>query len=415
MTNKVEVIKAIQKKLLGKNLTYKEVFNVMDEIAHQRLNDILITYFVASSFKEGYSDEELYYFTKAMVETGKKLKFDGIVADKHSTGGLAGTRTTLIIVPIIAAAGFKIPKLSSRAITTPAGTADVMEVLAEVDLPANKVIQIVNQVGGCIVWNGKLGIAPADDVIIKVEEPLSFESFDKIIISIMAKKVAVGATHLVLDIPVGKTMKIRHLTDAEKIANKFKLLAKKFKIKIDVDINKTSEPAANGIGPVLEAKDALMVLEQKNNRPINLEKRAIRLAGKLLNLCFSDAKIKKNGEEEAWRILKEGVALKKFREILKAQGGNPDISSDKIKMAKYQMEITSKNSGVISEINNLNLNIIAKILGAPKDKMAGIYLNKKVNEKVLKNEVLMVFHSSDRYHLNEALETVKNFPIYKIQ
>lgn len=414
MTNNIEVIKIIQKKLLGKNLTYKEIFKVMDEIAHHRLNDILTTYFVASSFKEGYSDEELYYFTKAMVETGRKLKFDGIVADKHSTGGLAGTRTTLIIVPIITALGFKMAKLSSRAITTPAGTADVMEVLAQVDFSEDKIKQIINQVGGCIVWNGKLGIAPADDVIIRVEEPLSFESFDKIIISIMSKKVAVGATHLVLDIPVGKTMKIRHLSDAEKIANKFKLLAKKFKIKIAVDINKTNEPGGNGIGPALEAKDALMVLEQKNNRPINLEKRALKLAGKLLDLCFIDAKINKNGEEEAKKILQSGIALKKFKEIIKAQGGDPNISSDKIKMAKYKQKIYSQKSGIISEINNFNLNIVAKILGAPKDKTAGIYLNKKINDKISKNDILMTFYSNNRYYLKEALETIKNFPIYNI-
>ncbi|MGB9707493.1 MAG: thymidine phosphorylase [Microgenomates group bacterium] len=415
MTNNVEAIKAIQKKLLGKNLSYREIFNIMDEISHHRLSEVLITYFVAASFKEGYSNEELYYFTKAMVETGKKLRFEGIIADKHSTGGLSGTRTTLIIVPIIAALGFKIPKLSSRAITTPAGTADVMEVLATVNLPTSKVIQIVNQVGGCIVWNGKMGIAPADDVIIKVEEPLSFESFDKIIISIMAKKIAIGATHLVLDIPVGKTMKIKHFKDAEKIANKFKLLAKKFKIKIDVDINKTYEPAGNGIGPVLEAKDALMVLEQKDNRPINLERRALRLAGKLLDLCFADAKINKSGEAEATRILKAGIALNKFREIIKAQSGNPEITSDSLKMAKYQKEIKSQNSGIVLEINNFNLNIIAKILGAPKDKKAGIYLYKKLNDKVAKNEILMSFYTDNQYNLKEALETIKNFPIYNIQ
>jgi AMP phosphorylase len=179
----------------------------MDEIAQEKLSDVLTTYFVASSFKEGYSPQELFYFTKAMVETGNKLKFKGIVADKHSVGGIAGTRTTMIIVPIIAAAGFNIPKISSRAITTPAGTADVMEAIASVEFTPTQIEKIVNEVGGCIAWNGRLGIAPADDIIIRVEEPLSFESFDKIIISVMAKKVAAGTTHLILDIPVGKTAK----------------------------------------------------------------------------------------------------------------------------------------------------------------------------------------------------------------
>ncbi|MFN4212407.1 MAG: thymidine phosphorylase [Microgenomates group bacterium] len=413
--NKIKAIKAIQKKLLGKKLTYQEIYTIMDEIAHQRLSEILTTYFVASSFKEGYSSEELYLFTKAMVETGKKLKFKGIVADKHSTGGVAGTRTTMIIVPIIAAAGFKIPKISSRAITTPAGTADVMEVLAQVDFPISDVEKIVNTVGGCIVWNGKLGIAPADDVIIKVEEPLSFESFDKIIISIMAKKVAASTTHLVLDIPVGKTMKIRHFADAEKVARKFKMLAARFGMKVVVDINETLEPAGRGIGPALEARDVLYVLEQKKDRPLKLEAKALRLAGKLLNICFADSKIKKSGEKEAKKILTTGAALKKFKEIIKAQKGNDQISSDTFKIPSQKIEILSSRSGKIKDINNYNLNTIAKVLGAPNDKFAGIYLLKKIDEVVERKEPLAIFYSSSKYHLKEAEVTLKNFPIYEIE
>src|SRR3990167_5444135 len=222
MSNEKEInaINSIQKKLLGKRLNYREIYNLMDEISHHRLSDIMMTYFVASSFKEGYSSEELYFFTKAMVETGSRLHFKGIVADKHSTGGVAGTKTTMILVPIIAAAGIKIPKISSRAITSPSGTADTMEVLAKVNLTPKEVTRIVEKVGGCIAWNEHLNIAPADDIIIKVEEPLSFESFDKIIISVMAKKVAIGATHLILDLPVGKTMKIRHFHDADKVRDR---------------------------------------------------------------------------------------------------------------------------------------------------------------------------------------------------
>ncbi|MDH7476645.1 MAG: thymidine phosphorylase [Microgenomates group bacterium] len=411
----IEAIKAIQKKLLGKKLHYQEIYNLMDEIANRRLSDVLTTYFVAASFKEGFSIDELYYLTKAMVETGTQLRFKGIVADKHSTGGVAGTRTTMIVVPIVAAAGFKIPKTSSRAITSPAGTADVMEVLAKVTFTPLEIEKIVNKIGGCIVWGGHLGIAPADDVIIRIEEPLSFESFDKIIISIMAKKVAVSTNHLVLDIPVGKTMKIRHFSDAEKVANKFVLLGKKFAMKIVTDINETLEPAGQGVGPVLEAKDVLSVLEQKKDRPLKLEAKALRLAGKLLDICFADAKIKKNGEDEARLILQQGKALKKFREIIKAQKGDDQISTESLLIKSHKLEIKSKTSGKIKEINNFNLNTIAKVLGAPADKFAGVYLVKKLDEKVAKNEELLYFYSSDRYRLKEAELTFKNFPIYEIE
>jgi len=408
-------IKAIQKKLVGKRLTYKEIYAIMDEIAHERLSDILTTYFVASSFKEGYTEEELYFFTKAMVETGNRLEFKGIVADKHSVGGIAGTRTTMIVVPIVAAAGFKIPKISSRAITTPAGTADVMESIANVDFSIDEIIKIVNDVGGSIVWNGKLNIAPADDIIIRVEEPLMFESFDKIIISVMSKKIAAGTTHLVLDLPYGKTAKIHRLSDAQQVAKKFETLAKKFNIKVAFDINEMLEPAGRGIGPILEARDVLYVLEQHVDRPLRLEAKGIRLAGLLLDLCFKEEKKDLNGEEEAKKILKSGLALKKFQEIVAAQGGEKEIKSNKLKLAKYKKDIPSPISGKIKDINNYNLNTIAKILGAPKDKQAGIYLHKKLDHTVSKNESMMTFYTNDQYLLKEAEITLDNLPIFNIE
>ncbi len=408
-------IHAIQKKLLGKKLKYGEIYELMDEIAHERLSDILTTYFVAASFKEGFSPEELYHFTKAMVQTGNRLHFKGIVADKHSTGGVSGTRATMIVVPIIAAAGFKIPKISSRAITTPAGTADVMETLCKVEFKPEQVEDIVNTTGGCICWNGHLGIAPADDIIIRVEEPLSFESFDKVIVSIMAKKVAASTTHLILDIPVGNTMKIRHVKDAENIVTKFQMLGKRFGMKVIGSITKTLEPAGYGVGPALEARDVLRVLERTDDRPIQLEERALHLASELLDLCFKDARIPKQGTVEARRILESGEALKKFKEIVHAQKGDDSVSSKTFVIPAKKLEIKSPYSGIVTEINNYHLNSIAKLLGAPKDPYAGLYFNKKIGDKVAKNEVLVVFHSKSSYHLHEAEETLKLFPIFHIE
>lgn len=411
----LEAVKTIQKKLLGKTLTYREIYNLMDEIAHERLSEVLTTYFVASSFTDGFTFDELYYLTKAMVETGVKLDFKGIVADKHSTGGVAGTRTTMILVPLIAAAGFLIPKTSSRAITSPAGTADVMEVLANVTFTPNQIQRIVEKTGGCIVWGGKLGIAPADDVIIDIEEELSFESFDKVIVSIMAKKVAVSTNHLILDIPIGSTMKIRHKEDAEKVEKKFKALGKKFDMEVAVDINQSNEPAGRGIGPFLEARDVLSVLEQKKERPIALEEKTVRLAGKLLDICYKDAKIKKQGREEAEKILSSGTALKKFREIVKAQGGNEDIHFESLKADAHKYEIKSIKNGKIRKVNNYNLNTLAKILGAPTDIHAGVYLRKRIGEKMEKNEPIFTLYSKSTHRIDEAQVTLESFPIYEIE
>ncbi len=415
--NKQQAINAIKKKLLGKQLSYNEIFSIMDEIANKRLGPVLTTYFAAAGFTEGFNDEELYSLTRAMVATGPRLHFKGIVADKHSTGGVAGTRTTMIVVPIVAAAGYQIPKTSSRAITSPAGTADTMEVVAPVTFSPKQIEAIVAKAGGCIVWGGHLGLAPADDMIIQVEQPLAFESFDKIIVSIMAKKVASGATHVVLDIPVGLKMKIQHFKDAELIEKKFTFLAKKFDMKITTDINEIRQNAGRGIGPVLEARDVLEVLEQKKDRPLALEAKALRLTGKLLDLCFADTPLKKelHGDDVARDILTSGKALTKFREIVKAQGGNPSIDSSQLVPGKAVYHVKSPHHGRIVGIDNKQITVLCRILGCPTDKKAGMFLNKKLEEEVDKGDILCTIYSSDRWRLKETVETLKNIPVYSVE
>jgi putative thymidine phosphorylase len=410
-------IDAIKKKLVGKSLSYNEIFSIMDEIAHQRLGPVLTTYFAAAGFKEGFNDEELYHLTRAMVNTGPQLHFKGIVADKHSTGGVAGTRTTMIVVPIIAAAGYQIPKTSSRAITSPAGTADTMEVVAPVTFTPKQIEGLVAKAGGCIVWGGHLGLAPADDIIIQIEEPLAFESFDKIIVSIMSKKVASGANHLILDIPVGPTMKIQHFKDAEIIAKKFIFLAKKFNIKVVIDSSEIRENAGRGIGPTLEARDVFQVLEQHKDRPLALEEKAIRLAGKLLTLCFADTPGKTDlvGEDVARELLVSGKALTKMREIIKAQGGDPAVTSEGLRPGRHVHEIKAYKRGHIHAIDNKQITVICRILGCPTDKKAGMYLNRKLEGTVDKNDILCTLYSSDKWRLTEAAETMKNVQVYKIE
>ncbi|MCL5069394.1 MAG: thymidine phosphorylase [Actinobacteria bacterium] len=415
-SNNLIAIEAIKKKLLGKALSYREIFTLMDEIANQRLSPVLTAYFAAAGFKEGFSDDELYFLTKAMANTGQTLHFEGVVADKHSTGGVAGTRTTMILVPIIAAAGIKIPKLSSRAITSPSGTADTMEVLANVTFSPEETQNLVLKTGGCMVWNGKVGLAPADDVIIQVEQPLAFESFDKIIVSVMAKKIASGSTHIIFDVPVGPTMKIKHFKDGEIIEKKFISLAERFHKKIVVDVNETPEPAGRGVGPILECLDVFRILEQNPLRPLALEAKALRLASKLLDLCYLDLDKKKvgTGETVAKELLTSGKALEKMREIIRAQGGNPHVTSTHLKLAKHKKEIKAKKKGRIQDVDNFKISIIARILGSPGDKGAGMYLEKRLEEKVDKNDILFTMYSNDSWKLKEAEDTLEHMPIYKI-
>ncbi len=424
MEEKNLALKAIQKKLVGKKLSYREIYAVMDEIAENRLGDILTTYFVASGYSKGFSNDEIYYLTKAMVETGDHLDFKGIVADKHSIGGVPGTRSTLIVVPIIAAAGYIIPKSSSRAITTPAGTADSMEVFAKVTFTKEEIYKIVEKTNGCVVWGGSFKIAPADDEIIKIEKPLMYESYDKVLVSVMAKKIAFGSNHVVIDLPYGPSVKIHHREDAELLDRKFKFLANKFDIHLEAVINKVYEPAGRGVGPLLEARDALKVLEQADDRPVPLEEKSLELAETLLKLCLEDSSKEKKEEIKTkhenvhnWvkDILKSGAALKKFREIIEAQKGDPNIISKDLKPAGYKKRMVSDVRGEITGVNNINISTIAKILGAPHDKDCGMLLQKRIGDKVQTGEELMIFYSNTEYRLNEAVDSLELFPIYDIE
>jgi len=421
MDSETLALDAIRKKLVGKSLTYKEIYAIMDQISREKLGDVLTTYFAASGYSKGFSDQELYYLTKAMVETGEKLTFKGIVADKHSIGGLPGTRTTLIVIPIVAAAGFLIPKSSSRAITTPGGTADDMETLAPVDLSKEDIYRVVKETNGCIVWGGSFNIAPADDILIKVEEPLLFESFDKIIVSIMAKKVAFGSNHVVIDLPYGDTVKVHSMKDAQVLRSKFEMIAGRFDIKIRVMIHKTEQPFGRGVGPILETRDSLRVLQQKKNRPLDLEVRSLDLAGNLLELCLEDSpkelreQVKKNyGNAIHWStdILQSGAAFEKMKEIIKAQGGKSEIDSEDLKPGKYSYNVPAKKDGTIRKIHSKNATVIAKILGAPDMKQAGLYFERKIGEKIKKDEILYVLYSNNANNLKEAKESLVNFPIF---
>ncbi len=415
-------INAIKKKLLGKKLRYKDIYAIMDQIVQKKFGDVLTTYFAASGYSKGFSADELYYLTKAMVETGEKLSFEGIVADKHSIGGVPGTRTTPIVVSIVAAAGFKIPKSSSRAITTPDGTADDMEVLAPVNFSKEKIYEIVGKTNGCIVWGGSFNLAPADDIIIQVEKPLMFESFDKVLVSIMAKKIAFGSNHVVIDIPWGKSVKVNSLEDAQELAKKFVTLAKKFNIKLRALVHRTEEPAGKGIGPALEIRESLRVLQQKVNRPLDLEVRSINLASNLLELCLEDSpsqkqeEIKKTyGNAYAWamHILRTGLAFKKFQEIIEAQGGNPKIDSEELNLGEYSFIERADEEGTVKELNSKNITIVAKVLGAPKQKGSGIYFHRKIGDKIQKGDALYTLFSENVYNLKEGKESLLNFPIIR--
>ncbi len=390
-------IQAIKRKMLGKSLSYREVYSIISDITENRLSAVEITYFVSSSFVKSYSNEELFYLSKSMAETGEKMNMPIRVVDKHSVGGLPGNRTTMVVVPIIASLGLYIPKTSSRAITSPAGTADTMEVLAPVSFSMKEIKKIVRRTKACLVWGGGLNIAPADDKIIQISRPLALEPYDKMLVSIMAKKVATGVDYLVIDMPIGETTKIPNRRIANMLERKFIWLGKKFGMKVKVIKTLAREPVGRGIGPALEARDVLRVLQQHKLRPHDLERKSVNLAGELLELkgfCRVG-----QGKKKAHQQLQSGAAWKKMQEIIKAQGGNPNINSEEVATGAFHYEIHAKKSGRVNLIHDRAINEICMNLGAPREKIAGIHMHVRWGNKVKKGDKLFTLYAPSKERL----------------
>jgi AMP phosphorylase len=385
----------IRNKLKGRKLSFEEILSIVKDVTGGYLSEIEISAFVTSLQNYSLDLDEATSLTLSMVETGKRLQLDKkIIVDKHSIGGCAGDKTTLILVPIIAAAGLTIPKTSSRAITSAGGTADRAECLMPVEIEIDEMKRIVEKTGGCIVWGGSLHLAPADDIFIQVEYPLSIDPL--LMPSIMSKKLGVGATHLVIDIPVGRGTKVKTIGDGNLLAKDFIELGKKVGIITQCAITYGEQPVGYTIGPAIEAREALEILMRRKVVPDAIEK-AVSMAGMMLEMSG-----KENGRELALEILKSGKAEKKLREIIFEQGGSADIKPEDIQIGNYGTDVVSTDNGVILWMDNHSLIEIARAAGAPKDKGAGIQLYKKLGDPVKKGEKLFTVYSEKSRKLNRV-------------
>src|SRR3989338_520484 len=392
----------IKKKLDGQKLTKREIDQIFWDIVHNKLSAVELAYFVAACYTNVMSTEETILLTKAMVKHGEVLNLGKYpVIDKHSIGGIPGNRTTLVIVPIIAAAGYFIPKTSSRSITSAAGTADTMEVLADVTFPISKMRKIVLKAKGCIVWGGSLNLAPADDKIIAVERPLEIDAESQLLASIMAKKHSVSSTHILIDIPSGKDAKVKSRRAALKLKKEFESIGKRLKKHIKVIVSDGNQPVGNGIGPALEARDILWLLKRDPRRPLDLEKKCLMMCSEIFRMIGV-----KDGYRKSLEILDSGKAYSKMIEIIKAQGGK-EIAAEDIPIGKYSQDIVSKKSCSVRDIDNLVISRIARIAGAPKDNGAGVYLYKHNGDKVKRGEKLFTIYSESEHEFKFAVEYTK--------
>lgn len=387
----------VRRKIYGAELEAAEYLDIVRDIVAGRYSPIELAAFLTTCAGARMSLQEAVSLTRAMVDTGSTLKWPAdVVVDKHCIGGLPGNRTTPIVVAIVAAAGLTMPKTSSRAITSPAGTADVMETLTPVALDLAAMRRVVEREGGCVVWGGAMDLSPADDILIRVERPLDFDSDGQLVASVLSKKIAAGSTHVVIDVPVGATAKVRTPEAARGLINK--LIAAGSAMGLDVRAVQTqgTEPVGVGIGPALEAKDVVAVLKGDKAAPRDLRERALRLAAETLSLGRNAYG---TGLAEAARILDSGEAWRKFQAICEAQGGHrtPPV-------APYTRDFIASAQGRIAAIDNRKLARVAKLAGAPVSPAAGLEIRARTGEVVAKGQPLFTLHAQTPGELAYAAE-----------
>ena len=393
---------AVHHKIAGERLGYEDYAGIARDIADYRYSKIELAAFLVACSQTGLERDEVLHLTRAMVESGDRLDWhEPLVADKHCIGGIPGNRTSMLVVPIVAAHGMFIPKTSSRAITSPAGTADTMEVLAQVELPLDKVRDIVRAHRGCVAWGGTAALAPVDDILISVERPLALDSPGQMVASILSKKLAAGATHLLLDIPMGPTAKVRSQAEALRLRKLFEFVGDRVGLQLEVIITDGRQPIGRGIGPALEARDIMQVLENHPDQPRDLREKALQLSSRILE--FDPDVRGGEGYLLARDILDSGRALEKMRAIIAAQGAAPQQAQP----GPLKHPVLADRDGTVMAIDNQRMARIASLAGAPIDKGAGVDLYRKLGEVVKQGEPLYAIHAEHEAEFSFACEAAK--------
>ena len=394
----INSMSAVRAKVYGHRLKKEQLQEIVNDLAVGNYSNVEIAAFVTACAGRRLDIDEIIHLTQAMVDAGQKLSWPATeVYDKHCIGGLPGNRTTPIVVAIAAAAGLTVPKTSSRAITSPAGTADTMEVFTNVNLSLEQMKKVVEKENACLAWGGSMQLSPADDILIRVEKALDIDSEGQMIASVLSKKAAAGSTHVVIDIPVGPTAKVRTAGDAEELSRRMTMVAEAIGLNLKIVITDGTQPVGRGIGPALEARDVLAVLKNEATAPADLRERALRLAAELLELSGKAGQNK--GYSEAEKFLKSGKAFTKFKAICEVQGGFREPGK-----AQFQHAVKAEKTGTLSAIDNRKLAKIAKLAGAPENKAAGVDFFAPVGTAVEVGQTLYEIHTESQGELEYALE-----------
>ncbi|MEW6703627.1 MAG: thymidine phosphorylase family protein [Pseudomonadota bacterium] len=401
-------IETQQEQIYGHRLDAPALGSIVNDVAAGRYPDIHIAAFLSACAGGRMDLQETTDLTRAMVAAGERIEWGRTpIADKHCVGGLPGNRTTPIVVAIVAAAGLTMPKTSSRAITSPAGTADVMETITPVALDVAQMRRVVEREGGCFVWGGALALSPADDVLIRVERPLDLDSDAQLVASVLSKKIAAGATHAVIDVPVGPTAKVRSDADYQRLKQLLEQVAEACGLQLRVLRTVGTQPVGRGIGPALEAHDVLAVLRGAAHAPVDLRMRAVALAGQLLEFC--GASVPGDGTSAARRLLDSGAAWAKFQGICEAQGGMREPARSALREP-----VLAQREGLVHAIDSRRLARVAKLAGAPKAAAAGLELHVQLGDRVERGTPLFTLHAHAPGELAYALDYLAGHPLIDI-
>ena len=406
-------MQAIRKKLLWKKITDEEIDAIIEDVKDNKIHDLVLAYYTATSFFYKSDIHELAYTTKATAYTGDMYRFPWVVAGKYCIWWVPGNETTMIVIPILASLGITVPKTFSKAITSPAATWECVNVLMDIEFDKQEVIRLTDKVWACLVWNEKLNLAPVNDRIIKVSSPLGMEPYARMISSIMAKNYAMGINHCLIDIPMWPTAKVATMKDAKRVAKHFKEIWEYLWIKMDVQITNGSQPIGRGIWACLQAREALRILQQYKTRSEDLEEKVIFLASKLLVLCGT-ADNMKNAEKIVRTQLGNWEAWKKMQEIIKAQNWEPNIKSEDIQLGEFTYDVIADNDCIITKVDMKHLNTMVRWLWAPKEYKAWIYLHKRIWDKVKKWDVIYTMYSPSetKLWLVKLMQQEKDFYTY---
>ncbi len=409
-TGRPESVEHIREKLEGKELSTHAINEIIEDIVEKRLSDIELSAYVSGTYSQGMNNREIKDLINAMIDTGDVIEWDEHpIFDHHSIGGVPGNKITLLIVPIVAAAGLTIPKTSSRAISSAGGTADIFETLTNVVLSTEEIKSISEDIGGVIAWGGAVNLAPSDDMIIRAEYPLRIDPYPQVLASVLSKKKATGAEYLVMDIPVGPETKVESRELGRKYARDFVSLSEEIGIETRCALSYGGQPVGRAIGPAIEAKEALRALEGKDV-PSSLIEKSTKLAGMVLEQGGIN-----DGKKEAARILNSGEALDKMKQIIDRQGGDPEVTSNDVEIGEYSREIYSKEEGYVDSINNSQIIKIVRCAGGPHCKGAGILLRKKKGDKVEEDELLYTVYSEQKSDLEDAVKMANHLKPLKVE